>query len=711
MRLILKLAIAACWAACITFLVLVLSGTFSSSPAVLCARAQVLTERNRLAAAEKALLRAVEIEPGRAGAHLQLSQVRLLAGSAEAALASLHAALAADPTIVNSAEFKTYVALAADLERRRHFLQSHRELASLTPAGQLGPVQAAAWDLSGRVAFRESTGAAQPVLDELAKLAGSEVSAAVAAARACRWDDAAVIVRRMRPETTSVTQRLFERIESARAAAAEARSMFEAALEIEPSLAASKLGLAAMDARTGRRDEALRRVLEVLAATPDPPPGLPLLAAQMLARDGRINEAGGYVDQALARDPGNIPARYLRAAVLLCRKRFAELQPMLDQLRADNPSDSRLMFIQGTIDLLRGRYPEALDSFSTASAEHRGWDLLDYHRSLAEFRSGKPAAAAQTLRELCTRGEPFAEVRLALAAAELQTGRYADADADCERLLDADPGDADAIRLRAAARVLTRREPLEALEAFAKSRPRSPLAGQALAAAQMALLPGGAGKALADIDSVPITADTAAVHDRWRSRARITALAHSLAGRPDKAEEAYLAAAWDCPAGPEPLLYHARRLALEGRLCEAIAPYGRWLGDLNAIAGLYCQAAEAPATDTRNWREMTFAINTYFCLSTGGAVRTAAEILEADPFSSQSFDLLAMVYSAGLAGQPLREALGRFALGRLGAASALGRAVDQRRAAAAADFLACMMDADTLVPRLTEAYAKHFEWQ
>ena len=728
------------------------------TPAGLCRSAQVKASLHRFDSAQDLLQKALTLQSDYAPAHLQLAQVLMQKRAFAEALEHYHQALVLDPMLAATTEFKNLLMLAADVEEHDGFLAAYMELAGKIPAGTVGPVHTAAFDLAARIHFSKFLVQAYELSIAMPQASSGRIEMVA--------DDA--IRGRFEPVRQTIAgeydgalaEELQERVIAAEKHCQAAQQMMRKAAELEPKFAAARLGMAMIATQMRSPDQGLQIVLDVLAGVQSPRPSLLLYAALLLERVNRFDTAEKLLRQVRDKDPENPHARYLWAGVLLHKGDLKGLKPLVDELLQNNPSENRAVFLKGTIDLLEGRYDDAAKYLGSVQGDLGGWDTLEYYRMLANYRTGN-IAQARSSRLVAQHVSAFPEALLARAALAIDandpadavaacralfaktlrdseavrlsaTARLvvratmaaaadepADAVAACQALFETKPRDPDTLRLLAVAQLMQRRpkQVIATLREYLRSRPDSPREMQALAAARMAT--GELNEVIAEYEQTAKQADAPPVIHR------VLAFAYSLAGRQQEAEEQYRSLLQFDASQPDYWLFRARRLAIEGRanaldaraVAECRAGLARGAsapellatsGVLNTMAGRFADARDELAIATTAPAASQFIVDVYFALAShpnaGGPATAAAEILTADPFSHRSYDLLIIAYSQGMADGNLRDGLDKLARGRPGLVSLLNRSVVLRRQEAIHECSRYLVDLESLWPRLTEVH-------
>jgi len=693
--------------------VLVVAGCSKPPPADLCRRAQIDASRGEFDAACRKLDEAIRQQPYSAPIHLQLSQVLLSKNDFGQGLMSYSLALKLHPMLTTSPQFRSYVDDAAGIEKRSGFLAAYARLADELPAESVGAVHAAACDLASRLAFRSFLVSANAITAALPKSIGKSWNGLPTDVLSADFDALRESIGQLYDGTTKAE--LLEAADRCQTQYRAAVTLSEKSLRIDGQFIAARLNQAMMKIRMGEDEQGLAIVLDVLKTSEQPGADMKLFAALMLERRGRFSDAEPLVRQALAEEPQNLTGRYLRAGILLHTGDLEQLAPLAEQLARENPADRRGVFLQGVIDLLAGRHDAAVKRLGGATSQNEEWDTFEFYRMLANYRTGNvPAARASRL--IAEADASFPEALLMRAAVAVQAGEADNAGEACRQLLGLQPDDADALRLLAATQIVSRQrtEAMATLAHYVKLRPDAGRELQALAAARMAA--GEVDAVIAEnenADAAPGTPEPV--------RRRILALAYSLAGDAEKAEEQYRSLRQIDAASPDYWLYRSRRLALQGDSGAYLAaaaecraglaagasapPLLATLGVLNTMAGQFAQAREELAVAAMVPAESQFILDAYFALADNPHLAgAAAEILSADPFSRRALDLLVLARSQDASDGNLRDGLDNLANSRPGVMSLLNRAVVLRRKEAARSCSRSMIDLDALWPRLIQVH-------
>jgi tetratricopeptide (TPR) repeat protein len=181
----------------------------------------------------------------------------------------------------------------------------------------------------------------------------------------------------------------------------QARQEFERALAIRPDFVMARLELARLEIAKGDYEAAMKTA-----------------------------------EQALAVDRSNLPAKIIESAALLAQKKTAEARQLLESLRAQTPNSPDVAYQLGGVSLIEKKYKEADEEFRRAYALNptniRGMTGVVE----TDLQQNKPDAAIQTLKEELAKNPERTEMKLLLADLEVRIGKFDDAVADYQALVD-----------------------------------------------------------------------------------------------------------------------------------------------------------------------------------------------------------------------------------------------------------------------------------
>lgn len=180
----------------------------------------------------------------------------------------------------------------------------------------------------------------------------------------------------------------------------QARQEFERALTIRPDFVMARLELARLEIAKGDYEAAMKTA-----------------------------------EQALATDRSNLSARIIESAALLAQHKTKEARELLESLRAQIPNSPDVVFQLGAVSLAEKKYKEADEEF------RRSYDLNPANiRGMgglveSDLQQNKPDVAIQTLKVELAKNADRAEMKLLLADVEVRIGRFDDAIADYQEIV------------------------------------------------------------------------------------------------------------------------------------------------------------------------------------------------------------------------------------------------------------------------------------
>jgi tetratricopeptide (TPR) repeat protein len=144
---------------------------------------------------------------------------------------------------------------------------------------------------------------------------------------------------------------------------AEARAAFEEAVKLEPDRAIDALlGLAKLDARQGKADDAIRRLSAVLQLQPSNVYALLSRANLTLRRGGKGDAEVALSDtsRALAIDSKSEAVLFARGSALLAAGKAEEAEEMLSLLAKKHPSSPLAAYARARMAALKGDSKQAI---------------------------------------------------------------------------------------------------------------------------------------------------------------------------------------------------------------------------------------------------------------------------------------------------------------------------------------------------------------
>ncbi len=317
-----------------------------------------LAGRNREAIDQ--LKNALSKQPGLAGANLFAGLSEIDLGAPRLALPYLEKAARLDPQspAPHLALGKAYVAL-------RDFARAHEHYAE---AASIAPAAAEAWygagitsrSLADQKLEKAALSGPSPGQDELRSEAKQLIEESRSAlARAIALDPASPRPHLILAESLAESGNLVEAI-----------AEYQAALKLDPHLAAARLGLGTAYWRQRQFDDALPLLREYLASAPRDPEANAMLA-DILEQNGDPAAAFPLARLALAGNPSLIQAHVVLGRIYLARKQpklaIAELEPVV---HADTDGSSHYLLFRA--------YRDAGDAKS-AQAALAAFERLRYH--------------------------------------------------------------------------------------------------------------------------------------------------------------------------------------------------------------------------------------------------------------------------------------------------------------------------------------------
>ena len=151
---------------------------------------------------------------------------------------------------------------------------------------------------------------------------------------------------------------------------------------------------------------------------------------------GDYEAAMKTADLALKVDRSNLPAKIIESAALLGQKKTPEARQLLESLRAQAPNSPDVVFQLGGVSLLEKKYKEADEEFRRSyqlnPTSIRGMTGLVE----TDLEQNKSDAAIQTLKDEIAKNPERSEMRLLLADVEVRVGKFDDAVADYQAIVD-----------------------------------------------------------------------------------------------------------------------------------------------------------------------------------------------------------------------------------------------------------------------------------
>ena len=390
---------------------------------------------NRGADAADHYRRALEIQPGATALHYQLAIVLRELGDTQAA--SRHLALRGstevtfpDPLRDELSDLVTgagiHVSRAA---RARQRGDNAAAIAAFRSALEIDPDHIGAREgLAATLAIMGQTGAAREELEEVIRLHPDSISALynlanleAAAGRSQRAEDLYSQALALAPDYARARRNLAGLLAS-QGRYTEALRHYDVAIEANPTDIDSRRQRAAIWAETGHLQEAVEELGRVIAL--DARPADHRLRARLLGRLGEYLAAGREFEQLLALEPANIEAAFGRALSYLLGGAYEAARGALEEGLTASPGDVGLEHL---LARLLATCPQA--------------DMRDGERALA-------------LALRVFEADPTPEHAETVAMAYAEAGRFEQAIALQEQVLEVVSGSGDQAAVRAAGRYL-----------------------------------------------------------------------------------------------------------------------------------------------------------------------------------------------------------------------------------------------------------------
>ena len=196
------------------------------------------------------------------------------------------------------------------------------------------------------------------------------------------------------------------------------------------------------------------------------------LARMEIAR-GDYEAAMKTAEEALKTDRSNLSAKIIESAALLGQKKTAEARQLLEGLRLQTPNSPDVVYQLGGVSLIEKKYKEADEEFRRTyelnPSNIRGMTGLVE----SDLEQNKSDAAIQTLKEELARNPERNDMKLLLADVEVRVGKFDDAVADYQAILDKMGKDSKArarIYVRLGEAYRRKGDPAGAIQAFQKAR-------------------------------------------------------------------------------------------------------------------------------------------------------------------------------------------------------------------------------------------------
>lgn len=215
----------------------------------------------------------------------------------------------------------------------------------------------------------------------------------------------------------------------------DAARAYRAALAADPASVPARLGLAQIEAQSGRFDAALQATEAVIADAPKSGAAYALRSDILLAKRDRAG-ARRALEQAAQADPAFLPARYSLVGMLIDEGAYDPAREQLAGLAKIAGNDIRTVYFQSALSFRTGDLPAARDGVAQilkAAPDHVPARVL---AARIDAQSGQFASAEAHLRRALAQAPDHIEARRLLAATYLRSGQAARARQELAPLLD-----------------------------------------------------------------------------------------------------------------------------------------------------------------------------------------------------------------------------------------------------------------------------------
>ncbi len=199
------------------------------------------------------------------------------------------------------------------------------------------------------------------------------------------------------------------------------RTLFEAAVSVQPRSVKARCNLASALVRAGRLQEAEGHYRRALEIAPSYPLGLNGLGHALIEQE-RYAEAEKTLRRAGVLNPRNAEARYRLGNLLLELERGREALGVFDQLLSMEPYSREGWVGRASALFLLEDFSASADAWERACALAGSPPEFGRHLAAAQIRAGRLQAATETLRELLTADPQEADLHNELARLLLRMG-------------------------------------------------------------------------------------------------------------------------------------------------------------------------------------------------------------------------------------------------------------------------------------------------
>lgn len=166
----------------------------------------------------------------------------------------------------------------------------------------------------------------------------------------------------------------------------------------------------------------------------------PLLMAGAMSHRalGNREKAREYLDTLLSRNSRHFAAQMLLANLLLDNQDYTRAMPMLENLLRASPDNSQVLYMLGTVHLVRKQYAQASDYLERAARSGQNPAAMR-ELSFSQFGLGQEKAGIATLEKVVAKNPKDVRSTIELSIAYARQGQNAKAVKVAESLVKADP--------------------------------------------------------------------------------------------------------------------------------------------------------------------------------------------------------------------------------------------------------------------------------
>lgn len=226
----------------------------------------------------------------------------------------------------------------------------------------------------------------------------------------------------------------------------QARSEYQAALQIDPRCALGQLGLARLAARAGEIDQALRLTAAALEYDPNEAEAWSFQARLYETRKA-LDKAEASYTQAIEHRFANLSDRAQRALVRIALNKLDGAEQDLGVLKKESPGSYMTNYVEGLLLFSKKDYPGARIPLEKAHNINARNPALAYHLGVIHLRENHLEQAEEHLSKAAA-GSPGAGLgNHLLALARYRKGDYEGAERALKRVLAGQPDDLFALNL------------------------------------------------------------------------------------------------------------------------------------------------------------------------------------------------------------------------------------------------------------------------